>query len=107
MAPSLPPLITPTGPDPRLVAIVASYERLLGRPLAAPEDLFDAPFVLLAHGTESPPVLFYGNRRALALWELSFAAFTAMPSRETAEPEAREARERLLADVAARGYSEA
>lgn len=94
-----------TGDDPRVRALLDSHERLLGRPLCAPEALFDAPFVVLAHGTESPPRLFYGNRRALSLWEMGWDAFTAMPSYRTAEPDVREDRARLLADVARRGFS--
>jgi len=69
--------------------------------------LFEAPFVLLSHGAESDPILNYGNRMALTLWETDWEQFTRMPSRLTAEPLAREERARLLADVARRGYTDA
>jgi len=90
-----------------------SFERLLGRPLLTCEDgrllaeqLFDAPFALLSHGTETDPVLNYGNRTALALWDMSWEAFTAMPSRLTAEPAARGERDSFMRRVAERGYAD-
>jgi len=66
--------------------------------------LFQAPFVLVSHGTQADPVLNYGNAAALALWELPWAEFTRTPSRFTAEAPNREERARLLAMVAAQGY---
>ena len=66
--------------------------------------LFDAPFVLVSHGTQADPVLNYGNRAALALWEMSWDEFTRTPSRLTAEAPNREERARLLAAVTARGF---
>ena len=95
-----------TGEDPRIVALLRSYDHYLGQSLCAAGELFDAPFVVLAHGTETPPGLFYGNRAALALWEVDFPTFTAMPSFRTAEPDVREGRARLLADVERQGVSE-
>jgi hypothetical protein len=92
--------------DERLLCLLRSYKMWLGHELCTPMELFDAPFVLLAHGIELPPILFYGNRRALELWEMDFDAFTRMPSLRTAEADLRDAREKLLADVAAQGYSE-
>lgn len=95
--------------------ILASYRHWLGRDLLAlPPDaspeiraraLFDAPIVVLSHGTQTDPVLNYGNRTALTLWEMDWAALTQMPSRLTAEPALREDRARLLADVLKQGYS--
>ena len=92
--------------------IVRSFRHLVGRdllpPAMAPANLAvmlrDAPFVVLSHGLEADPVLNYGNRAALALWEMDFAELTRMPSRVTAEPMLREERERLLAVAAAKGY---
>ncbi|MBI3828942.1 MAG: MEKHLA domain-containing protein [Planctomycetes bacterium] len=94
--------------------ILASYRRWLGRdllpPAASAEEsvraLFEAPFVVLAHGTEADPILNYGNRVALELWETDWAALTRMPSRLTAEPALREDRAMLLADVLTKGFSE-
>ncbi|MBL9172943.1 MAG: MEKHLA domain-containing protein [Verrucomicrobiales bacterium] len=94
------------------VRIARSHRHWLGRdllpgvsdPQALAAGLAAAPFVLVSHGTESDPVLNYGNRTALALWELSWPEFTRTPSRLTAEPVAREERARLLEEVTRNGY---
>lgn len=93
----------------RLTWAVNSYERLTGRPLVEPgADLWQAcwaaPRVIVAHGTEPDPIFFYGNALALERFELDFAAFTRLPSRFSAEPLAREAREALLARVREHGF---
>lgn len=67
-------------------------------------ELFEADFVLVSHGTQSDPILNYGNRKALDLWEMSWAELTTTPSRLTAEPVHREERARLMAKVTARGW---
>jgi len=66
--------------------------------------LFAAPFVLVSHGTEEDPVLNYGNRMALELWEMTWEQLTRTPSRVTAESVNQAERERMLARVAARGF---
>lgn len=68
------------------------------------QQLFEAPFVLVSHGMESDPILNYGNRMALELWELDWEKFTQMPSRKTAEPMVQEERDRLLAETASQGF---
>jgi predicted nucleotidyltransferase len=91
----------------RIALIAESFERLLGYPLSTPADaeaLWNAPRVIVAHGTEPDPVFFYGNRLALELFETDFATFTRLPSRLSAAPLAREERARLLARVSADGY---
>jgi MEKHLA domain len=66
--------------------------------------LFEAPFVLVSHGTESDPIFNYGNRKALELWELSWEEFTRMPSRKSAEEVVQEERDRLLSEAATKGF---
>lgn len=66
--------------------------------------VFEAPFVVVSHGTQADPVLNYGNRTALGLWELSWDELTQMPSRYTAEAPNREERARLLERVTRDGY---
>ena len=93
----------------RLSLIAESFARLLGRPLlvegADPvQGLWSLPCVVLAHGTESDPLFFYGNRLALELFELTPAQLIAMPSRLSAEPLRREERAQLLARVAENGF---
>lgn len=68
------------------------------------QALFEAPFVLVSHGTEPDPIFNYGNRRALELWEFSWEDFTQMPSRKSAEPVTQEERDRVLAATASKGY---
>lgn len=92
--------------------ILRSFRARVGRDLLPPggdpadeaRALFHAPFALLSHGVEADPILNYGNAAALALWDMDFAAFTAMPSRLTAEPTLREDRARLLQTAREKGY---
>jgi len=93
--------------------IVESHLRVVGLPLLAeipPNDsdlwhaVWDAPQVVVAHGTQADPVFCYGNRLALELFELDFAAFTALPSRLSAEPLVREDRAALLDRVSRFGF---
>ncbi len=58
--------------------------------------LFNAPFVVVSHGTESDPILNYGNEKALCLWEMAWEDFVQTPSRKTAEPVHRNERAQLL-----------
>jgi hypothetical protein len=87
-----------------------SYQRLLGRelipgdPLAAAKAIYHAPFVLVSHNTAADPIFNYGNRTALELFEMTWAEFTALPSRKSAELPNREERARLLAEVTAKGF---
>lgn len=93
----------------RLPLIAESYQRLLGKPLVSASgdialDLWQAPQVIVAHGTEDDPVFFYGNRRALDVFEMAFDDFICLPSRFSAEPLLREERARLLERVSRDGY---
>ena len=71
---------------------------------AQSERLYLAPFVVVSHADSDDPILNYGNRAALDLWEMTWAEFTATPSRLTAEPVNREERARVLERVAAHGF---
>jgi len=73
-------------------------------PVDLAQKVFEAPFVVVSHGTEADPVLNYGNRAALALWEMSWAELTRTPSRLTAEAPNREERAQLLEAVTRRGF---
>jgi hypothetical protein len=89
-----------------------SYRSLTGRDLLDPalddreaaRQLFEAPFAVLSHNADPDPILTYGNRRVLDLFELDWAQLTRMPSRLTAEAPDREERARLLAQVTAHGF---
>ncbi len=67
--------------------------------------LFFAPFVVVSHAESDDPILNYGNRQALDLWEMTWAEFTATPSRLTAEPMNRTERARMLQRVATHGFA--
>ena len=67
-------------------------------------QLFLAPFVLVSHGTEADPIFNYGNQKALDLWKLTWEELTQMPSRYTAEPVAREERDRILTQTKIQGF---
>lgn len=71
---------------------------------AQSERLFSAPFVVVSHADSEDPILNYGNRQALDLWEMTWAEFTATPSRLTAEPMDRDERARMLRRVATHGF---
>lgn len=89
-----------------------SYRRLLLKELIPDvqsdeqfaRQLFHAPFALVSHDTASDPVFNYANLKALVLFELSWEDFTRLPSRLSAEPVNQAERERLLAEVTAKGY---
>ena len=88
-----------------------SYQSLLNKPLlptgdcdASIADLFEADFALLSHGIEADPIFNFGNRAALNLFEYSWDEFIQLPSRLSAKPLAREARQQLLDTVDRQGY---
>jgi hypothetical protein len=92
--------------------ILVSYLNLTGLSilpqLLNPKSLvqyFDqVNFVLLTHGIESDPILNYGNKKAMELWEMTPEEFLKTPSRKTAEAPLREEREQLLQKVNKFGF---
>jgi hypothetical protein len=67
-------------------------------------QLFYAPFAVVSHDTASDPIFNYANLKALELFDLSWEAFTRLPSRLSAEPVNQAERDRLLAEVTEKGY---
>ncbi len=92
--------------------LLDSFQQLLGYELISRQNtaleqaraLFFAPFVVLSHGTQTDPILNYGNQMALQLWEMTWEDFTLTPSRLTAEPVNREERQQILQKVTQQGY---
>jgi hypothetical protein len=92
--------------------ILDSYRCLLpqellpttGAPSEIAHRLYHAPFVVLAHDTAADPIFFYVNLQGQRLFEMTWADMVALPSRHSAEPLAREERQRLLDRVARQGY---
>jgi MEKHLA domain len=68
------------------------------------EQIFDADFYLLSHNCAADPVLNYGNRRVLELWEILWTELTKMHSRETAKSSDRASRSAIMQQVAAQNY---
>jgi len=94
--------------------ILSSLFRMTGRNLVDSglsdkdryRSLFEAPFCVVSHNTETDPVFNYGNKVALELLEMKWDDFTKLPSRLSAEPHKTKEREKLLARVRKYGYIE-
>lgn len=93
--------------------ILRSYRRWTGEELiprgaGGPEErakrLFGADRVVAASNDDPDPLLVYGNRKALELWELPWEKFVGSPARATAEPLEQAARDRFLAEVRQNGF---
>ena len=92
--------------------LFASYNKLTGKYLTEENingtsrivDLYNAPFAIVAHGTESDPIFNFGNRVALELFSIDWTDFIALPSRYSAEPIEREERIKLLDEVTQNGF---
>ena len=92
--------------------LLNSFRRWLGRDLierkGSPEEqakaLYHAPVVVVSHGMEADPLLNYGNKIALDLWELDWERFSKTPSRLTAEPVNQAERARMLARARGNGF---
>jgi len=105
--PSLAPILATPAMRTRIARIATSYRRLTGRNLAvddSAEALWTAPRVIVAHDTAADPIFFFGNHAALRCFEAPLEAFLAMPSRLSAEPGLREARQAALDRVARDGF---
>lgn len=99
--------------------LVESYRRITGQQppfLAAPflppgakpsaRWLYaEAPVCVLAHNTAPDPHFIYANRCAQVLFGYTFDEITALPSRLSAEEPARGERQRLLDEVATKGFA--
>jgi PAS domain S-box-containing protein len=89
--------------------LTTSFERIVGTSLvpkgSSPHWLYnDAPFVVVAHNTESDPRFVYANRAAQTCFGYSWEEFIKLPSRLSAEEPNREERQRLLNAVTSNGF---
>ncbi|QNF35680.1 MEKHLA domain-containing protein [Adhaeribacter swui] len=73
-------------------------------PEALAQNLYQAPFVLLSHGTQADPVFNYANQTAQNLWEMPWSDFTQLPSRLSAEPIAVAERQAMLEEAKQKGF---
>lgn len=96
--------------DPAFFGLLTdSYARLVGAPLVPPgtdaDWLYrDAPFVVVAHGTDQDPKFIYANQAAQTCFEYSWQEFMTLPSRLSAEAPDRAERQKLLDEVARNGF---
>jgi len=102
--------------SPEIIAhsklLADSFNSVTGKSLLedeySPEELADqlyqAPFVLLSHGTQPDPIFNYANQTAQRLWEMDWPQFTQLPSRLSAEPVAVAERAAMLAEAKRKGY---
>jgi PAS domain-containing protein len=105
-------MFTPHELSRHVERLLNSYRHWIGSELivrgaSAADDaalLDHAPCIVVSHGTEPDPLLNYGNRAALELWEITLEQFCTLPSRQTAEPMHREERARLLERTTLHGY---
>lgn len=94
--------------------LIRSYRHWTGRDLIdcrltsteAARALYHAPFVVLSHDTAADPCFNYANLAAQRLFERPWAGIVGLPSRLSAEPQARDERARLLEQVARQGYTD-
>jgi len=92
--------------------LLDSFRHWLGRDLierkGSQEEqaraLYHASFVVVSHGMETDPILNYGNKIALDLWELDWERYSKTPSRLTAEPVNQAERARMLARARENGF---
>ena len=91
--------------------ILCSYKKLLGKDLivvneteSIAEQLYNAPMVVLSHGTQDDPIFNFGSAMALERFELNWEELTKLASRYSAEAPNREERKRLLDRVNSDGY---
>lgn len=92
--------------------LYCSFRHYVGRELAGLDwqgaatahALFTGNFVLLSHTAAADPIFTYGNQTAMQLFAMDWAQLTQLASRYSAEPLARDARERLLQTVNRQGY---
>tara|TARA_B110000211_G_C14081581_1_gene554795 strand:- start:279 stop:722 length:444 start_codon:yes stop_codon:yes gene_type:complete len=64
----------------------------------------NSSFIVASHNGADNPILNFGNKVALDLWELDWENFTKTPSRKTAELDLREKRQEMLRIAEVNGY---
>ena len=88
--------------------LMDSYRRLTGRELIAgvsnASGLYEAPFPVVSHATQPDPIFCYANLAAQKLFGYSWDEFLTIPSRLSAEPDERQARQDMIERAQAVGY---
>ena len=92
--------------------LTQSYCALFERPIIdgvdepSVQQVCNADFALVSHGTEADPLFNFGNDLALTLFERSFEDFVQLPSRKSSGQTRDEDRIRLLDEVTRNGFIE-
>jgi hypothetical protein len=95
-----------------IAKVVASFDRATGgdlvreaglAPAALGRSAWEGEFALLTHSNQA--ILNYGNRFALALWEMDWETMCRTPSSATAPPEDRASRAVLMEQVGREGFA--
>jgi hypothetical protein len=89
-----------------------SFRHFTGRDLTEPRMsdadaaryLYRAPLVLMSHDAARDPIFNYANETAQSLFGMGWDEITELPSRYSAEKALREDRQKLLDEVAEKGY---
>ncbi len=91
--------------------ILDSYQHFLGKPcfesvslINTAQMLYEAPFAVVAHDTQTDPIFGYANRMAQNAFEMNWAEITSIPSRQSAEPVLQDERQALLQRVQQFGF---
>jgi hypothetical protein len=92
--------------------LCSSYKHWTGKSLTVgnrePDELitalFETPFAIVSHGSESDPVFNFGNKVALDLFEVEWEKFIQLPSRYSVETTNRKQREELMQRVSNDGH---
>lgn len=98
--------------EEQTAVILNSYRHWTGRELLSLSStktdlmtaLFFAPFVVVTSDSAADPILNYGNKQGLQLWEMSWKQLTQTPGRHTAEPMHRDERQGFLDTVQKKGF---
>ena len=89
-----------------------SFRHWTGRDLVSPRldergaahFLFNAHFAVASQDTAKEPLFNYANRTAMNLFAMRWQEITALPARLSAEPAKQAERDRILAEVSAKGF---
>jgi hypothetical protein len=91
--------------------ILDSYQHFLGKSCIeltssnhAAQMLYEAPFAVVAHDTQTDPIFGYANRMAQNIFEMNWTEITSIPSRQSAEPVLQDERQSLLQRVQQFGF---
>jgi MEKHLA domain len=67
-------------------------------------EVFNADFYILSHNNATDPILNYGNKQVLDLWEVSWEELTTMHSKDTTKPVDRQARSVMMEQAKIHNY---